>query len=33
MSFVAHPDKDELVMFGGEYFNGKQVKSCDNTVN
>ncbi|KAK2147837.1 hypothetical protein LSH36_532g05014 [Paralvinella palmiformis] len=25
MSFVAHPDKDELVMFGGEYFNGKQT--------
>lgn len=22
-SFIAHPDKNELIMFGGEFFNGK----------
>lgn len=26
-SFSAHPEKDELIMFGGEYFNGKKVYS------
>ncbi|KAK4877400.1 hypothetical protein RN001_009906 [Aquatica leii] len=25
-SFVPHPDKDELILFGGEYFNGQ--KTC-----
>ena len=25
MTLVAHPDKEELIMFGGEYFTGKQV--------
>ena len=25
MSLTAHPDKDELIMFGGEYFNGSKV--------
>lgn len=24
-SFVAHPDKDELILFGGEFHNGKNV--------
>ena len=25
MSLTAHPDKDELIMFGGEYFTGTKV--------
>ncbi|XP_070575782.1 kelch domain-containing protein 4-like [Ptychodera flava] len=25
MSLTAHPDKDELIMFGGEYFNGQKT--------
>uniref|UniRef100_A0A673UYE3 Uncharacterized protein n=1 Tax=Suricata suricatta TaxID=37032 RepID=A0A673UYE3_SURSU len=25
-SLSAHPDKDELILFGGEYFNGQKVK-------
>lgn len=24
-SFTAHPEKDELILFGGEYFNGQKV--------
>ncbi|KAF5278319.1 hypothetical protein FQR65_LT03588 [Abscondita terminalis] len=24
-SFVSHPDKDELILFGGEYFNGQKT--------
>lgn len=24
-TFVPHPDKDEIVLFGGEYHNGKNV--------
>ncbi|KAF5277128.1 hypothetical protein FQA39_LY06366 [Lamprigera yunnana] len=24
-SFVTHPDKDELILFGGEYFNGQKT--------
>lgn len=24
-TFVAHPDKDEIILFGGEYFNGQKV--------
>lgn len=24
-SFSAHPEKDELILFGGEFFNGKKV--------
>lgn len=24
-SFVAHPDKDDLILFGGEFHNGKNV--------
>lgn len=24
-SICAHPEKDELVLFGGEYFNGQKV--------
>ncbi|XP_014771744.1 kelch domain-containing protein 4 [Octopus bimaculoides] len=24
-TFTAHPDKEELVLFGGEYYNGKQM--------
>ncbi|XP_006531010.1 kelch domain-containing protein 4 isoform X2 [Mus musculus] len=28
-SLSAHPEKDELILFGGEYFNGQKVKpSC-----
>jgi hypothetical protein len=23
--FVAHPEKDELILFGGEFFNGQKV--------
>lgn len=25
-SLSAHPEKDELILFGGEYFNGQKVK-------
>lgn len=25
-SLSAHPEKDELILFGGEYFNGKKVQ-------
>lgn len=25
-SFTAHPTKDELILFGGEYFNGQKVR-------
>lgn len=25
-SFTAHPVKDDLILFGGEYFNGQKVK-------
>jgi len=24
-SFVPHPDKDEIILFGGEFHNGKNV--------
>lgn len=24
-SLSAHPEKDELILFGGEFFNGKKV--------
>lgn len=24
-TFIAHPDKDQLVMFGGEFFDGQKV--------
>ena len=26
-TFCSHPDKDVLILFGGEYFNGLKVKS------
>jgi len=26
-SFVAHPSKSELILFGGEYYNGREVKT------
>ncbi len=26
MTLTPHPDKDELIMFGGEYFNGRKVR-------
>ena len=26
-SLVAHPEKEELILFGGEYFNGKTVRN------
>ena len=32
MTLVAHPDKEELIMFGGEYFTGKQVSLLNATV-
>ena len=32
MTLVAHPDKEELIMFGGEYFTGKQVSLLNTTV-
>ncbi|XP_018416056.1 PREDICTED: kelch domain-containing protein 4 [Nanorana parkeri] len=25
-SLTSHPDKDELILFGGEYFNGQKVQ-------
>jgi hypothetical protein len=25
-SLTAHPDKEELILFGGEYFNGQKVR-------
>jgi hypothetical protein len=25
-AFVPHPEKDELILFGGEFFNGQKVK-------
>ena len=25
LSFVAHPERDELILFGGEYFNGQKT--------
>jgi len=24
-SFTSHPERDEIIMFGGEYFNGQKV--------
>lgn len=24
-SFIPHPDKEELILFGGEYFDGQKV--------
>uniref|UniRef100_A0A8D1TGP6 Kelch domain-containing protein 4 n=1 Tax=Sus scrofa TaxID=9823 RepID=A0A8D1TGP6_PIG len=30
-SLSAHPEKDELILFGGEYFNGQKVKRCCTT--
>jgi len=24
-SFVSHPDKDQLILFGGEFYNGQKV--------
>jgi hypothetical protein len=24
--YVAHPEKDELILFGGEFFNGQKVR-------
>ena len=27
-TFLAHPTKDELLLFGGEYFNGMFVSVC-----
>lgn len=24
-SFIAHPEKDELILFGGEFFNGQKI--------
>jgi hypothetical protein len=27
-AFVPHPEKDELILFGGEFFNGQKVKFC-----
>lgn len=27
MSLTAHPDKDELLMFGGEHFTGNKVST------
>lgn len=26
-TFIAHPDKDQLCMFGGEFFDGQKVSS------
>lgn len=26
-SFVSHPDKDEIILFGGEFHNGKNVSN------
>lgn len=30
-SLNAHPERDEIVMFGGEYFNGQKV-FCDTVI-
>lgn len=27
-TLVPHPDKDELIFFGGEYFDGNKVSTC-----
>lgn len=32
-TFVSHPDKDELILFGGEFHNGKNVSTLNNTFN
>ena len=32
MTLTAHPEKDELIMFGGEYFNGKKVSSVTTRI-
>jgi len=32
MTLVAHPDKEELIMFGGEYYTGKQVSLLNTTI-
>lgn len=32
-SLSAHPEKDELILFGGEYFNGKKVVENTNMIN
>lgn len=26
-SLSAHPEKDEVILFGGEFFNGKKVET------
>lgn len=31
-SFSAHPEKEELILFGGEFFNGKKVSRKINTL-
>lgn len=28
-TLTAHPDKEELILLGGEYFNGQKVHYCD----
>jgi len=28
MTLTPHPDRDELIMFGGEYFTGNKVGVC-----
>lgn len=34
MTLTPHPDKDELILFGGEYFTGNKVgnSTCGYTV-
>ena len=32
MTLVAHPDKEELIMFGGECYTGKQVSLLNTTI-
>ena len=32
MTLVAHPDKEELIMFGGEYYTGKQVSLLNTAI-
>ena len=32
MSLTAHPDRDELIMFGGEYFTGSKVSPTNSVV-
>lgn len=32
-TFISHPNKDEIILFGGEFHNGKNVSTLINILN